>query len=318
MNFPLIGNWLVARPALCALSLITLSARTASAQEMNHNTAPSAVRVQLSEWKLDVSRLVVPTGDIEFTVKNAGSIVHAFEIEGQGLERELPPIRVGASSTLRLTLPPGTYELYCPIDNGAHKKMGMVAHIEVTGTVDMDKLIAGLRQGGYVIVLRHGATNRDQADTDPLHLSNVSSQRVLSASGREVAMQVGEAFKRLNIPLGTIYSSEFNRAVETAQLVGGGKRLTTTPDISEGGLVVTPVENERRAKALRTLATQKPAAGANTLVVTHKPNVVDAFGEDWFDSKEGEASVFKPDGSTNLVLVARVQAADWIRAASPR
>jgi hypothetical protein len=31
-------------------------------------------------------------------------------------------------------------------------------------------------------------------------------------------------------------------------------------------------------------------------------------------SKEGEASVFKPDDSNNLVLVARVQAADWIRA----
>jgi len=41
---------------------------------------------------------------------------------------------------------------------------------------------------------------------------------------------------------------------------------------------------------------------------------LDAFGEDWFDSKEGEASVFKPDGSNGLVLVARVQAADWIKA----
>jgi hypothetical protein len=47
---------------------------------------------------------------------------------------------------------------------------------------------------------------------------------------------------------------------------------------------------------------------------SHKPNILDAFGEDWFASKEGEASVFKPDGSNNLVLVARVQAADWIRA----
>ena len=37
-------------------------------------------------------------------------------------------------------------------------------------------------------------------------------------------------------------------------------------------------------------------------------------GPGWFASKEGEASVFRPDGSNNLVLVARVQAAEWIRA----
>ena len=311
-------TWFAGRRALRALGLITLSAGATSRPQTYPSDPPTSVRVQLSEWKLDVSRLVVPTGDIEFTVKNAGTIVHAFEVEGQGLDRELPPIQVGATSTLRLTLPPGTYELYCPIDNGAHKKMGMVAHVEVTGTVDMEKLIAGLRQGGYVIVLRHGATNRDQADTDPLHLSNVAAQRVLSATGREVAAQVGGAFRQLNIPLGAIYSSEFNRAVETAKLVGGGKRVTTTSDISEGGLVVTPAENDRRAKALRKLATQKPAAGVNTLIVTHKPNILDAFGEDWFDSKEGEASVFKPDGSNNLALVARLQATDWLTATRPQ
>jgi len=52
----------------------------------------------------------------------------------------------------------------------------------------------------------------------------------------------------------------------------------------------------------------------NTLIVTHKPNILDAFGADWFNSKEGEASVFRPDGSNNLVLLARVQTADWIKA----
>jgi phosphohistidine phosphatase SixA len=164
-------------------------------------------------------------------------------------------------------------------------------------------------------VFRHGATNRDQADTDPLHLSHVAAQRLLSASGREVATQVGVAFKRLGIPLGAVYSSEFDRARETAKLVAGATSVVTTPDLSEGGLVVTPAENERRAKSLRAMATRTPAAGTNTLIVTHKPNILDAFGEGWFNSKEGEASVFKPDGSDNLVLVARLQPADWIKAA---
>jgi len=125
-------------------------------------------------------------------------------------------------------------------------------------------------------------------------------------------MRVGDSFRKLGIPLGRVYSSEFNRATETAKLVSG-KEVTTTPDLTEGGLVVSPAENARRAKALKEMARATPDAGVNTLIVTHKPNILDAFGEDWFDSKEGEASVFKPDGSNNLILVARVQATDWIK-----
>jgi hypothetical protein len=49
--------------------------------------------------------------------------------------------------------------------------------------------------------------------------------------------------------------------------------------------------------------------------VTHKPNIVDAFGKDWFDVREGEASIFKPDGKGGYTLVARVQAADWAKLA---
>ena len=42
-------------------------------------------------------------------------------------------------------------------------------------TVDMKTLVGALQQGGYVIVFRHGGTNRDQADTDPLHLTTSRS-----------------------------------------------------------------------------------------------------------------------------------------------
>jgi phosphohistidine phosphatase SixA/plastocyanin len=275
--------------------------------------AASSVGVRLSEWKLELSRLTVPTGDVEFTVTNSGTMLHAFEVEGQGVEKDLEPIKVGATSTLRLTLPPGTYELYCPIGDGAHKGMGMIAHIEVLGSVDLGRLVTAMKQGGYVIVLRHGATNPNQADTDPLHRDNISAQRLLSPQGREIATRVGDSFRLLGIPLGKVYSSEFNRATETAKLVSG-KSVTTTPDLTEGGLVVSPAENARRAKALKAMASTAPDAGVNTLIVTHKPNILDAFGEDWFDSKEGEASVFKPDGSKDLVLVARIQAADWVKA----
>jgi phosphohistidine phosphatase SixA len=182
-------------------------------------------------------------------------------------------------------------------------------------TVDMKALVAGMKQGGYVIVFRHGATNRDQADTDPLNHDNIAKQRLLSEKGREIAKQVGDSFKKLGIPLGKVYTSKFNRAVETGKLMSGGD-VTPSIDITEGGLVVTPIENDRRAEAFRKMVGTMPEAGKNTLIVSHKPNIIDAFGKDWFEVKEGEASVFKPDRSGKAVLVARVQAVNWIKAAS--
>jgi hypothetical protein len=44
--------------------------------------------------------------------------------------------------------------------------------------------VLDLLRGGYVIVLRHGATHNDQADTDPLNLDNVAKQRWLNDKGR--------------------------------------------------------------------------------------------------------------------------------------
>jgi broad specificity phosphatase PhoE len=177
----------------------------------------------------------------------------------------------------------------------------------------VDEVLTMLRAGGYVIVFRHGATHQDQADTDPLNLDNVAKQRQLNDKGRADAKQVGEVFKAAGVPIGKSLSSRFYRAVETARLIGG-KEPEPTLDVSEGGQVVSPNENNRRMQALRAIAAAPPSAGANTLVVTHKPNILDAFGKDWFEIREGEASIFKPDGNGKYALVGRVQSSQWATA----
>jgi phosphohistidine phosphatase SixA len=180
-------------------------------------------------------------------------------------------------------------------------------------TVPASEILGLLRSGGYVIVVRHGATHADQADTDPLNLDDVAKQRQLNDKGRADARALGEAFKRAGVPIGRVYSSRFFRAVETARLIAGKEPMTML-DISEGGLVVSPNENTRRTKALRELAAAAPDAGTNTLIVTHKPNILDAFGRDWFEIKEGEASVFKPTGDGKFSLVGRVAIDQWATA----
>jgi hypothetical protein len=50
--------------------------------------------------------------------------------------------------------------------------------------------------------------------------------------------------------------------------------------------------------------------GTNTILVTHKLNIIDALGKDWFDVKEGEASIFRPENGSDR-FIARVQMEDW-------
>lgn len=171
-------------------------------------------------------------------------------------------------------------------------------------------VLEALRGGGYVIVFRHGATHADQADTDPLNLDNVAKQRQLNDKGRVDAKAIGEMFEAAGVPIGKSYSSRFHRAVETARLVGG-KESQATLDVSEGGLVVSPHENNRRTQAFRAPVGTAPDPSTNTLVVTHKPNILDAFGKDSFEVKEGEASIFKPEGGGKYALIARVQMGQW-------
>ena len=171
-----------------------------------------------------------------------------------------------------------------------------------------------LRAGGYVIVLRHGATHADQADTDPLNHENVAKQRQLNAKGEEAARAFGEALKAIGAPVSRAITSHFNRAYQTAKLAGFDNVEKNT-DVTEGGLVVSPNENNRRAVAFRKLASMVPRVGTNVIIVSHKPNTIDAFGKDWFEVKEGEATVFKPDGAAYLVI-ARIQMDEWPRIAA--
>ena len=170
-------------------------------------------------------------------------------------------------------------------------------------------VVQALRAGGLVIVVRHGATFADQADTDPLNFDNIAAQRNLNDKGKALAKAFGDAIRQAGVPVGTVFTSRYNRAYETA-VIAGFKDIKKTADMTEGGLVVSPNENNRRVDAFRKLLGTAPTPGTNTILITHKPNIVDALGKDWLDVKEGEASIFRPDNGSYR-LIARVQMDEW-------
>jgi broad specificity phosphatase PhoE len=171
-----------------------------------------------------------------------------------------------------------------------------------------------LRGGGLVIVVRHGATAPDQADSDPLNFDNIAAQRNLNDKGKMLAKAFGDAIRHVGVPVGKVYTSKYNRAYQTA-VIAGFANIEKSADITEGGLVVSPNENNRRNEALRKLLGTAPQPGTNTILITHKPNIIDALGKDWFDVKEGEASLFRPENGS-YKLIARVQMDEWSRIAT--
>ena len=178
-----------------------------------------------------------------------------------------------------------------------------------------DKDIAqALRAGGLVLVVRHGATFPDKADTDPLNFDNIAAQRNLNDKGKALAKAFGDAVRQAGVPIGKVYTSKYNRAYETA-VIAGFPDIEKTTDLTEGGLIVSPNENNRRAAAFRQMLALAPKDHTNTILITHQPNIVAALGKDWFDVKEGETSIFRPvDGGYKLV--ARIQMDEWPRIAT--
>jgi phosphohistidine phosphatase SixA len=183
----------------------------------------------------------------------------------------------------------------------------------VPAQADDKALATALRAGGHVILIRHGATFTNQADTDPFNFDNITAQRQLNDKGKALAKAFGEALRQAGVPIGKVYTSKIHRAYETAT-IAGFTDVEKTVDLTDGGRTVSPEEDGRRAEALRKMLATPPKPGTNTLLVTHKPNMIEALGKDWFDTREGEASIFRPENG-KYVLVARVQMADWPRIA---
>ena len=149
-----------------------------------------------------------------------------------------------------------------------------------------------------------------------LHVRKGRAPPVEGDQGKAAAAALGEAFRRIGVPVGKVYTSRFNRAYETATLAGF-KQAEKVPELTDAGPGMLPGESAAQTEAFRKLLGTTPQPGTNTILVTHKPNIVDALGKDWSEVKDGEASIFRP-ANGNYTLVARVQIDEWPRIAAAK
>jgi uncharacterized cupredoxin-like copper-binding protein len=87
------------------------------------------VKIGETEFKLNPSDPTTKAGQVTFDVSNDGSTTHNLEVEGNGVEEETEDLQPGQSGKLIVDLKPGSYEIYCAIDD--HKDLGMEGTLTV-------------------------------------------------------------------------------------------------------------------------------------------------------------------------------------------
>lgn len=90
-----------------------------------------------------------------------------------------------------------------------------------SGAAEQEALWEALRDGAVFAIMRH-ALAPGTGDPDALDLDDCSTQRNLSDEGRRQAASIGARFVKRGIPRASVYSSEWCRCRETAELMGIG------------------------------------------------------------------------------------------------
>ena len=134
---------------LGVLTVLVVAGCGSSDEDTTSGGSSGKVPVTLSDFKIQPKNLEAEKpATVTYVVTNKGNTEHALEIEGNGIEEETDTLQAGDVGELTVTLKPGTYEMYCPIDG--HRAQGM------EGTLT----VAGGSAGSS------GTTDEDEAETD--------------------------------------------------------------------------------------------------------------------------------------------------------
>ena len=168
-------------------------------------------------------------------------------------------------------------------------------------------LINQLRSGGYVLYMRHGSTDKSHPDRTPqVDLNDCSTQRALTAEGREQVARVGEYIRKAKIPVGEVLSSPLCRAKESAE-AAFGHFVVETNLMYTGNM--TDAEKIPVNKKTRELLSKPDPAKTNRLIVAHAPNLMDAMG--YFPKTEGTVVVFRPNAEKGFEYLGSIVPGQW-------
>ncbi len=195
---------------------------------------------------------------------------------------------------------------------GALLLAGAAALPALAQDIPASGLLPQLKTGGLVIFFRHGETGPAYADRAKAVMGDCTTQRNLNAEGQAQVAKLGKDFKKLKIPVAKVHSSEFCRAWQHAEAMFGKHKYTITPQLSVPASYpeVNNADRALAAKNLNAMLSKTPAAGKNTVLISHGINVLLASG--YHPGTQGEAVIFRPDGKGGYTRLGSVLPHEWV------
>jgi phosphohistidine phosphatase SixA len=185
------------------------------------------------------------------------------------------------------------------------------AYLAVTGSQTMaqalsiDEAISALRDGGYIILMRHANAPGELPTTGTAAPGNDSLERQLDEKGRNDARNFGAAIRRLGIPIASVERSPTFRTLQTAELAGFTEIIVQDFLLEDGMVGVTPA----RLQAMLEELNKQPTSG-NRLLISHSGNIMAIFPELDPYIEQGEALIIDPS-KPDKALIARIPITEW-------
>ncbi len=165
-----------------------------------------------------------------------------------------------------------------------------------------DKTYQALKAGKLVIYFRHGATTWQGVDNIKWPREQ---QRLLSKRGIEQSRRIGEAIKKLNIPIGDVLASPFARCRDMAEIAFG--RVKEHHELL--GLLSDINGQAHRVTFLRKQLSEPSNSLGNNVIVGHRSNIADIAG---VSLGEGDAVLILPLGDGKFEILATLAPDDWM------
>ena len=128
-----------------------------------------------------------------------------------------------------------------------------------------EDLVKQLKNRGAILMIRHALA---PGTGDPLNfaIGNCATQRNLDDRGRTQAKAIGEWLRSKGIKKATVFSSQWCRCLETANLIGLGV-VTELPALNS--FFDKPQDRDPNVKALRAFFAKQTTRDELIILVTH-------------------------------------------------
>ena len=129
-----------------------------------------------------------------------------------------------------------------------------------------DHLVQRMLAGGEVLLIRHAAAP-GTGDPEGFRLGDCTTQRNLSDTGRKQARAIGDWLRDQGIERARVYSSQWCRCLETAELLDLGP-VVELPGLNS--FYERPQDREPNLAAIRDFLKARPPREGLLILVTHQ------------------------------------------------